>query len=78
MPKIYDKVSPYHSLWRVIDDHWICVNDSEIHECLAEYLLNHGFDIPDCITYCLAENERFKLKFRQSGGLISVFISSNN
>lgn len=74
MPKLYEKVSEFHSLWRVIDDHWVCVTDSEIHECLADFLWNHGFDIPECITYCLAENERYKLKFRHSGGLISVFI----
>lgn len=78
MLKIYDKVSPYHSLWRIVDDHWLCVNDSDIKDTLSHYLWIHGFDIPADITYCLAENERYKLKFRQSGGLISVFISPNN
>ena len=74
------------TIWRIVDSHWINIErifinakHEESHELysgvLADYLWLIGFDIPDCIQYCLAENDEYKLKFRKHGGLITIFIN---
>ena len=71
--------------WRIIDDHWTNVyrdfhQDKNVHSStlyngvLADYLWLVGFDIPDSINYCLAENSEYELKFRKLGGMITIFL----
>lgn len=73
--------------WRVIDSHWRCVYRKYIQDnievemdeycqTLADYLWMIGFDIPESIKYCIAENDRYWLKFRHSGGVIDIFVKS--
>lgn len=64
-----------HTIWRVVDSHWRCINNTAIDCCLADYLWYYGFNIPEAITYCLADNGRFTLKFRHDGGCISCYIN---
>lgn len=66
------------TIWRCIDSHWQCINRPEVSECLSDYLWVHGFDIPPYITYCLAENDQYTLKYRVYGGQISLFINPNS
>ena len=77
-PKSLNKVT-IHTIWRAVDSAFRCVcceggerPDSSV--TLARYLLDYGFDIPETITYCLAENETFSLKYRVFGANIDVFI----
>lgn len=53
-------------------------------DCLSEYCKFHsysqvlemfGFCIPSEITYCLAQNDKYKLKYRIFGGSIHFFVS---
>lgn len=67
MPKIF----------KIVDSHWTCINDPSI-PCLADYLWSFGFDIPETIDYCLASNDRYRLKFRCYGGKIIIYIHPNN
>lgn len=73
--------------WRVIDSHWCCVyrkyiqDNTEVEmteycKTLADYLWMIGFDIPESIKYCIAENGRYWLKFRRAGGVIDIFVKS--
>lgn len=77
-----------YTRWRVVDSHWRCVEQSVTLQdgtscpftpagmpCLAEYLLDYGFKIPGCITYCLAENDRFRIKYRVHGGSVNLYIN---
>lgn len=63
--------------WREIDSIWRCIN-VQMDMTLADFLWLHGFDIPESITYCIAENDYYWLKFRHSGGLIDIFIKPLN
>lgn len=77
------------TLWRVVDSHWTCIERTcrieglkgESHVlpayCLAQYLWLLGFNIPDTIEYCLARNKDCKLKYRNNGGTIHIFVSPN-
>lgn len=40
--------------------------------CLAEYLWLLGFDIPETITYCVANTTDVKITYRVLGGAIFV------
>lgn len=71
--------------WRIVDGHWINVyrdfqinnieHNSTLYDgCLADYLWLVGFDIPETINYCLAENSEYTLKFRKFGGKITVYL----
>lgn len=76
--------------WRLIDDHWKCVSrfyfesvmsepiTTEYVGTLADYLWILGFDIPDKITFCLAEDRDYKIKFIHTDGLINVYLKPNN
>lgn len=75
------------TFWRVIDSNWrniertfISDDHEESHRLysgtLADYLFTLNMDIPDYISYCLAENELCKIKFRHSGGQIEIFAES--
>lgn len=77
-----------HTKWRVADSHWTCIYRSlvtnkevtctEYCSNLVDYLWMLGFDIPESITYCLAQNDNYKLKYRVAGGLIDIFVSPIN
>lgn len=75
------------TIWRVIDSHWrniarsfISDNGEEFSQLypisLADYLYSLNMDIPEYVTYCLAENSLCKIKFRHHGGQIEIFAKS--
>lgn len=81
-------ITTIYTRWRVVDSHWRCVEQSVTLQdgtqcpftpagmpCLAEYLLDYGFKIPECITYCLAENDCFRIKYRVHGGSVNLYIN---
>lgn len=41
----------------------------------AGLLAIFGFVIPSCITYCLANNDMYSLKYRRYGASIYIYIS---
>lgn len=74
-----------HTIWRVVDSHWVnvsrefvlnkSVRNTDLYDgVLADYLWLIGFDIPETITYCLAENSDTHMKFRKYGGNIDIFV----
>lgn len=77
-----------HTIWRVVDSHWVC-NLAELVSgrtttpfntgcrLLCDYLYHLGFDIPDCIDYCLATNLVWRLKFRRFGNSIHLYVTKN-
>ena len=68
-----DKV--HHTQWRVVDSHWRCINVPDLDLVLCEFLNHFGFDVPECITYCLAESfQGYALKYRHFGGTINIYI----
>lgn len=75
------------TIWRVIDSHWrnierVFVSDdnetsTQVYSgTLADYFYSINMDIPDYVSYCLAQNNLCKIKFRQSGGQIEIFAES--
>lgn len=76
------------SLWREIDGKWRCIERTihtagepdcnELPSCvLADYMLNLGFSVPENCSYCLCETSQYKMKYRNTGGLIHLFIKPN-
>lgn len=74
-----------HTIWRIVDNHWVNVsrefvlnknvrNTDLFSGVLADYLWMIGFDIPETIMYCIAENSDTYMKFRRYGGNIDIFI----
>lgn len=74
MPKDYN-VPDSSYIFRVVSGEWRCINHPEEKRVLYDFLSDHDFFIPDAITYCLASNDRYALKFRASGGFITVYIN---
>lgn len=77
-----------HTIWRLRDSHRVCVINEAIGQgevlplpcfsgSLPEYLNLYGFNIDTAITYCLAENSKFSLKYRKFGGSINIYININ-
>lgn len=77
-----------HTIWRVVDSHWVNIartfknldgsaNHTLLNGTLADYLWLIGLDIPEYITYCLAETDEYKLKFRHYGANINIYLSPN-
>lgn len=61
--------------YKIVDSHWICVNDPSEKRFLCDLLSDYGFGcLPDWITYCLANNGRYSLKYRVFGGSIHLYI----
>lgn len=56
-----------------LDGRWLCVN-LHVSKYLSDFLADYGFDIPESITYCLAENDKYSLKYRVYGGTITCYI----
>ena len=68
----------FETFWKQIGSTWLCISHDCILDCLADFLAKYGFDIPDCIMYCVAKSSSYMLTYKQSGGLISVKITKLN
>lgn len=76
-------LATFETRWRLVDSHWRCIegNDPILTQnmWLADYLWHYGFNIPEQITYCLAESSYLpetSLKYRVFGGTIHIFINT--
>ena len=80
------KVRSVLTIWTIIDSHWCNIQRCYSDDCqslplfngfLSDYLWSLGFDIPESITYCLAENKSYCIKFRQFGSKIHLYVRPN-
>lgn len=78
-------LSHFVAKYRVVDNHWSCIMCHDFDTAkdvfpgslpvLADLLWRYGFNIPECVDYCLAHNDTFSLKFRCTGGAITIYIN---
>lgn len=71
-----------YTKWRLVDGLFCCiycnVGMSSPLVSLSDYLDLFRFDIPEEITYCLARNEDFSLKYRVYCSTVHVYIQRLN
>lgn len=65
-----------HFFYTRFADCWVLTNQSDKTSlCPADLLASYGFQIPESVTYCLAQVGNVSLKYRAMGNAIFIHIS---